>query len=124
MRRLRRRERYATYIESVDSYGQRVLWYADHLRLTSAEPVCAVCEKPWRLHDGDLHHASYERLGHERSTDLIPLCRDHHQAVHDLWDASPSWRRLSDARATAGIIAALRRNLHQPARVVVREHTA
>ena len=120
-RRLRRRARYVAYIESADWYTRRALWYADHLRLTGAEPACAVCRQPWRIRDGDLHHASYDRLGHERHTDLIPLCRAHHQALHDLWDACPSWRRLGSARATAGIIAALRRNVASPA---VEERTA
>lgn len=111
-RRLRRRARYVTYIESPDWYARRALWYVDHLRLTGADPSCAVCGRPWRLHDGDLHHASYDRLGHERHADLIPLCRHDHQALHDLWDACPSWRRRGRALATAGIIAALKRNLH------------
>lgn len=110
-RRLRRRRAYAAYIESPDWYTRRALWYADHLWITGAEPRCGVCEQPWRLDDGHLHHASYDRLGHERHDDLVPLCGDHHKALHDLWDASPSWRRLGRARATAGIIAALRRNL-------------
>lgn len=30
----------------------------------------------------DLHHVTYVRLGHEELTDLVPLCRDHHDRVH------------------------------------------
>jgi hypothetical protein len=122
-RRLRRRAWYAVYIASEDWYARRALWYADHLRLTGTDPSCAVCGQPWRLRDGDLHHASYERLGHERHADLIPMCRDDHRALHDLWDAVPSWRRLGRARATVGIIAALRRNLHQHGPVVEERAT-
>jgi hypothetical protein len=56
----------------------------------------------WRLRDGDLHH---------RTCDLLPLCREHHRAPHELWEARPAWRRLGREIATVGTIAALRRNL-------------
>jgi hypothetical protein len=112
-RRLCRRACYAAYIASEDWYTRRRLWYAEHVRITGSQPSCSVCGQPWRLADGDLHHASYDRLGHERHHDLIAMCRAHHQALHDLWDAAPSWRRLGRPHATAGIIAALRRTLHQ-----------
>jgi len=121
--RLLRRDQYAAYIESQDWYTRRVLWYADHLCLTRSEPACAVCRRPWRLRDDDLHHASYERLGHEAHRDLIPMCREHHQALHDLWDASPSWQRLGRERATAGIISALRRHQY-PYCATGQEHPA
>ena len=30
-----------------------------------------------------LHHANYERLGgHERDSDLVPLCSPHHRGLH------------------------------------------
>lgn len=32
----------------------------------------------------DLHHKTYKRLGEERLTDLLPLCRLHHDLAHDL----------------------------------------
>lgn len=32
----------------------------------------------------DLHHKTYKRLGRERLTDLLPLCREHHSAAHRL----------------------------------------
>lgn len=32
----------------------------------------------------DLHHKTYKRLGRERLTDLLPLCRAHHAAAHNL----------------------------------------
>lgn len=32
----------------------------------------------------DLHHRSYRRVGRERLQDLVPLCRDHHSALHEL----------------------------------------
>ena len=30
----------------------------------------------------ELHHHTYDRLGCELLTDLVPLCRQHHAAVH------------------------------------------
>ena len=39
---------------------------------------CAVCGDA----KVDLHHRTYKRLGNERLTDLIPLCRPHHGDVH------------------------------------------
>lgn len=41
--------------------------------------VCAVCRAPWV----ELHHRRYKNLGREEFKDVIPLCRLHHQAVHD-----------------------------------------
>lgn len=40
---------------------------------------CVVCKDP----NVDLHHRTYARLGEERLTDLIPLCRHHHDQLHD-----------------------------------------
>lgn len=36
-----------------------------------------------------MHHRTYTRLGHELLTDLMPLCGDCHQAVHDYLEDSP-----------------------------------
>jgi hypothetical protein len=40
---------------------------------------CVVCRDP----NVDLHHKSYARLGEERLDDLVPLCRTHHDQLHD-----------------------------------------
>ena len=32
----------------------------------------------------DIHHKSYKRLGQERLTDLVALCRTCHDAVHQM----------------------------------------
>lgn len=109
--RVIRRSRYAAYVESQAWFDRREQWRDEWVRQTGSEPRCAVCGDPWSLSNGNLHHRSYDRLGHERHTDLIAICRVHHTALHDLWDKSPSWRRLGRSQATAGIIAALRRQL-------------
>jgi hypothetical protein len=37
----------------------------------------------------DLHHRSYARLGAEELYDLVPLCRRHHEDLHQLVDGRP-----------------------------------
>src|SRR5208282_4015560 len=39
---------------------------------------CMICgEKRF-----ELHHTTYERIGHELLTDVVPLCRRHHAEAH------------------------------------------
>jgi len=40
---------------------------------------CLVCRDP----HVDLHHKTYQRLGNEQLTDLVALCRLHHDQLHD-----------------------------------------
>ena len=40
---------------------------------------CATCNQKTQL---TVHHRTYERLGAELITDLVPLCDDCHKAVH------------------------------------------
>jgi len=114
--RLDRRRRYAAYIDSEAWFQRRECWYEQWLQQVGSKPVCLVCEQPWTLRSGDLHHRSYDRLGDEAFTDLLPLCRDCHTRLHDLWDCSPGWRKLGRSQATIGIIHALRRacTAHRP----------
>ena len=61
---------------------------------------CWVCRAP----NVDLHHRTYARLGNEKVSDLVPLCREHHDQLHeeglDLWDGpSILCRREREARA-------------------------
>jgi 5-methylcytosine-specific restriction endonuclease McrA len=112
--RVARRARYADYIQSDAWWHTRQTWYAARTaELGRGEPCCAVCDAPWLLDRDDLHHKTYDRLGHEHLADLLPMCRACHTRLHDLWDTSPAWRKLGRARATAGIIAALRREHRQ-----------
>jgi hypothetical protein len=60
------------------------------------------------LHSGDLHHRNYDRLGHERFDDLIPLCRACHEQLHRTLESTPAWRRMGRAQASDVIIARLR----------------
>jgi hypothetical protein len=41
---------------------------------------CALCNEGGELH---LHHRTYERKGNEDPFDLVPLCKKHHEMVHE-----------------------------------------
>jgi hypothetical protein len=44
-------------------------------------------QRPWRCGCGatrELHHVTYDRLGHERLDDVVPLCPRCHRMAHDL----------------------------------------
>lgn len=68
--------RYWLYMKSATWDARKRLYYANHPH------VCA-----WRnckKHDVDLHHLTYVRMGKEKDTDLVPLCKEHHRRVHKL----------------------------------------
>jgi hypothetical protein len=45
--------------------------------------ACVICDKLW--HDAfHLHHRTYKRLGHEKLSDVVPVCDVCHEAVHRL----------------------------------------
>ena len=73
---------------------------------------CQVCGGPWTLRRGHLHHRCYDRIGHERFGDLIPLDRHCHDRLHRILESTPAWRRMNRAQATGLIVALLRRRNH------------
>jgi hypothetical protein len=62
-----------------------------------------VCKEP--NFDVELHHTTYDRLGCEKLTDLVPLCREHHELVHQYLDA----RCLGKVEDTGRVVRALTR---------------
>lgn len=67
-------ESYRDYLKS-DHWARK----RDEYRRSGLPQWCIGCnDKRFQL-----HHRSYTRLGAERLTDLIPLCRDCHRKVHD-----------------------------------------
>ena len=69
-------------------YGRGYLasaWWAEVRRAYELHPyaphACAVCGA-LRY---ELHHRTYERLGREQISDLLALCRAHHEALHGAW---------------------------------------
>lgn len=91
------RERYAAYMKSPDWWRRRHQWAEEELRLASSPDgiKCFGCSRLWRLSQDDLHHVTYDRLGHEDHEDLWPLCRGCHTLLHDLLASTGSWRKLS-----------------------------
>lgn len=62
--------------------------------------TCYVC----RDENVDLHHKTYARLGDEALGDLLPLCRYHHDQIHeeglDLWTGAKIIRERDLDRRT------------------------
>ena len=108
-RRVQRREQYGGYMDSVAWFRRRERWVREFTAANDGqEPVCIVCGCKWTLRHGDLHHRTYARLGGEAWQDLIPMCREHHDALHALMERNPAWRRLRREQATDLIVAYLR----------------
>lgn len=67
---------FSTYDEYLSSE-----WWALFRRCyknSKKQQSCLVCNET----HVELHHVSYSRLGAEKLTDVVPLCRFHHEAVH------------------------------------------
>jgi ribosomal protein L37AE/L43A len=106
--RVVRRVAYAEWMGSRDWLRWREQWWAQWVERHDSEPVCAVCDTPWTLRHGDLHHRSYDRLGHEHPSDVVALCRPCHHRLHRVLE-SGAWRCTTRAQATDLIIRTLRR---------------
>jgi len=65
---------YAAYLASAHwrDVRRRCLWRYDYR--------CAICNSAQFL---TVHHRNYARLGHERDTDVIALCRKCHKLFHE-----------------------------------------
>lgn len=69
-------------------WERRARWIEEEQNRSGAVR-CAVCQGAW----SDLHHMSYERMGRERHSDLVALCRTDHDWVHGAYDAG-RWRGM------------------------------
>jgi hypothetical protein len=65
---------YAEYLRS-DHWAA----FKERYRQSGLPRECAVCGKS-KVH---LHHHTYSRLGREKLTDVTPLCKPHHDLVHE-----------------------------------------
>ena len=101
-------ERWATYREYLGSWDW--LWTRKRA-LHRAGYRCERCRSAEHL---EVHHLTYERLGHERDEDLEVLCRDCH-AVHH---GQPNPRE--ERRGTARRVGLILRESVLPA-IVARE---
>jgi hypothetical protein len=71
-----RRQWYRTeYLKSEHWRTFRNQWWQHH-----PHAVCTMCHGP--RHPMDLHHLTYRRLGHEKETDVTPVHRSCHVAIH------------------------------------------
>jgi hypothetical protein len=72
---------------SMEEYRRSQLWRDKRreYRRSDYPQRCLVCSS----REFDLHHRSYARLGEEELFDLVPLCRRHHDKLHELLDADP-----------------------------------
>src|SRR5690349_728732 len=93
---------YAEYLRT--SHWREV---RDRFCAVPANQQCSVCGTPNNL---DLHHLTYERLGHEELTDLVRLCHKCHFTAHELLEASGACKCiahftqvLSDMRAALSV---------------------
>jgi hypothetical protein len=59
----------------------------------------------------DLHHLDYGNLGGEDHDQLIPVCRRHHDRIHEAWEATAHVRRLGRRTATLALIAEMQKQL-------------
>lgn len=66
---------YRDYLKSPHWYSFRARWYRK-----MGNPPCSRCH---RSHALELHHRLYNRLGAERFSDVVGLCRSCHAATHD-----------------------------------------
>lgn len=69
-------EAYAEYLESSHWSAFKALYRAND----RYPHECVVCGDP----QYELHHWTYERLGAEFFTDVVPLCRGHHAQTHEV----------------------------------------
>jgi 5-methylcytosine-specific restriction endonuclease McrA len=71
---------YYTYINSTDWRDSA----ARRAELEAANFSCRICNESKAGIQLQVHHRTYERLGHERVGDLTALCANCHRAVTDM----------------------------------------
>jgi hypothetical protein len=82
------KEEYQIYLKSPHWIGLR-----NDLRGRDEYKSCFICNyKPYELEEETddyvqkivLHHCTYENIGREKDSDLVPLCEDCHDLLHFL----------------------------------------
>jgi hypothetical protein len=69
------------------AYLQSTAWAKKRRRLitNNADADCYCCHTSHSYETPlDLHHLTYERLGNELDTDLVPVCRKCHDLIHSI----------------------------------------
>lgn len=70
---------YLEYLKSTHWLTFKLSYFGSH------ERKCAGCDSR-RV---DLHHRTYERLGREQESDVVPVCRFHHAGCHEYAGRNP-----------------------------------
>ncbi|HVB20304.1 MAG TPA: hypothetical protein VNF51_03465 [Candidatus Paceibacterota bacterium] len=66
---------YRDYIQSAHWEVRKLQYYSRYAK------ACRICGDTDRV---ELNHIKYGNYGREEDRDLVPLCRTHHHAFHDL----------------------------------------
>jgi cytochrome c len=79
-------------LEYQDYVRNNTSWKSIRAKAHKRQRDCLCCGSREEL---DIHHKTYERLGHEKVTDLQVLCRDCHYVWHErqknFWHIRPSY---------------------------------
>jgi len=78
---------YRDYIKSPAWERRKEEYYSRHAK------ACFVCGDTNRV---ELNHKRYGNYGYERDTDLVPLCRMHHQIITDRFKTQKNMRYQHD----------------------------
>jgi len=80
-----------------EDYLRSPRWVAMSRDVRRFRRECEKCSFPYEL---NVHHRTYERLGHERMSDLIVLCRSCHARTHflDDLDSMPEYLLLGSSK--------------------------
>jgi hypothetical protein len=102
---------------SLAVYETSALWglTRERYRRSDMPWECMVC----RSTRVQLHHLSYEHVGHEPLDDLVPLCRDHHYEVEKrirAWRANGLDRRQATVTYLADCLERSERHRARPPR--------
>jgi hypothetical protein len=88
-----------------DDYLASDAWsgFKKRYKESGARMDCLICSrKPVQL-----HHRTYERVGQELFDDVIPVCREHHVAIHEWLKANGKFvQRTHEAVAALGGVCA------------------
>jgi hypothetical protein len=94
------RKEYYSYIQSSEWKSIKLKYLRSNL-----PKDCFGCNKEYGTYQIEFHHRTYKRLGCERLMDIVPVCRQCHQAIHDLsendislWAATSKLKRKHKRR--------------------------
>lgn len=100
---------YDEYIKSNAWKQKRAKYWLSKLPKTCF--VCGAARHPG-MH---LHHRTYKNFGNERLMDLVPICQQCHNLVHEVYESDPKWKVRGLWAATNEARKVWRKNRSRPA---------